>query len=594
MGAPEEGGGFVDHDLSSQSSDPFQDRSNSRYRTRALWILGARGGVSVVGQEPTFQLSDDGTRLQIVVEPGGTSLPTELAAMRALAQAAGFGDFFFLEAEISKLKEFQSRVTVPTPADIAERRDGSLFVGVSKDEMEVTITITPAYGGNAVTREHVRQALREHNVIFGIDANVIDLEVAAPSGEPVVVARGVLPEPGEDGELVSKVHKVTGKRPQVRQDGKVVFRELGQFVNVKPGDLLMIRKPPSQGVAGTNVFGQVIPARPGKSVEFATDLPGAGVDPRDPDRLIAVVAGMPKSVDNGIYVDQNLDIREVDLSTGNVYFEGDVQIKGDVTSGMRVVATGNITIGGTVEAAYLEAGGDIHVELGVIGHGDVILGDGSVSPTAAVLKAGRNVRAHFLNNTFVDAGESVEVVESVTHSVIVAFAEVIVGAQGAKRGQIVGGRVKARNAIHVQTLGSQGDAKTYLEVGVEPRVASRIDDLNNLLTKRRDELEKLQKLADGLRRAPKADRPDLPEKIGKAISRAQQDIHQYTEDLAPLQTKLDSVTNACVSVARKVFGGVQVTVNGRTLEIKGERGPGVFTPSGGKLEYGLPVSSAHG
>lgn len=550
------------------------------------------GASAVSGQELTFRLSEDGSRLQIVLEPGGPAVPDNLTAFHHMAAAAGFGDFFFLEAEIKKLPGIQKRLAAPTTVDVAERRDGSLFVTVSKDEMDACITVMPAYGGNSVTHEHVRQALREHNVVFGIDTGVIDQEVTKPSGEPVVVARGIAPEPGQDGELESRVHKVTSKRPQVRQDGKVIFRELGQFVNVKAGDLLMVRKPPTGGIAGTNVFGQVVPARPGKTVEFAPNLPGAGVDPSNPDRLIALVAGMPKSVENGIYVDQNLDMRDVDLSTGNVYFEGDVHIKGDVTSGMRVVATGNITIAGTVEAAYLEAGGDIHVAAGVIGHGEVMLGDGSVSPTASVLKAGRNVRAHFLNNTFVDAGESVEVVESVTHSVVMAFSEVLVGAQNAKRGQIIGGRVKARNAIHVQTLGSQGDAKTYLEVGAERGVVTRVDELRGLLAKRREDLEKLQSLADGLRAAPKTDRPDLPDKIDKAIGRAQQDIQQYMDELEPLQKKLDRAADACVSVTRKVFGGVQVTVNGRTLEIKGERGPGVFAPVGEKLTYGAaPVAT---
>lgn len=544
------------------------------------------------GQVPTFQISEDGSRLQVVLQPGGDPLPGDAAALRALAQDAGYGDFFFLEAEIQKLPELHAQLATPATIDIGQRRDGTLFVTSSKDEMEASIAVTPAYGGNPVTRDHVRQALREHNVVYGVDWDLIDRELDQPSGEPVVVARGVLPEPGEDGELVSQVRKVTEKRPQVRQDGKVVFRELGQFVNVKPGDLLMLRKAPTPGVAGTNVFGQVIPARPGKAVEFALELPGAEVDPRDPDRLIAAVAGMPKSVENGIYVDQNLDIRDVDLSTGNVYFEGDVNIKGDVVSGMRVVATGNITIAGTVEAAYLEAGGDIGIELGVIGHGEVLLGDGTVSSTAAVLKAGRNVRARFLNNVYVDAGERVEVAESVTHSVIVAFSQVIVGAEGAKKGQVIGGSTRARDAIHVQTLGSQGDVRTSVEVGAEPQVVARYDELKELLAKRSTELDKLQTLAQGLEREPRPDRPDLPGKIAKAMTRAQQDIKQYTDELAPLQKKLDRVSGACVVVARKVFGGVHVTVNGRSLELKGERGPGVFAPAAGRLEYGAPRPAA--
>jgi uncharacterized protein (DUF342 family) len=297
---------------------------------------------------------------------------------------------------------------------------------------------------------------------------------------------------------------------------------------------------------------------------------------------------MPKFVENGAYVDQNLAIRDVGLATGNVYFEGDVAISGDVASGMRVVATGNVHISGTVEAAYIESAGDIVIAQGVIGRGEVLMADGSVSPTAAYLKAGRTVQARFLNNVFVEAGESVEIAEAVTHCHVRAFGEVVVGAESAKHGQIIGGRTKARDSIQAQALGSQGGVKTHIEVGADPDVVARYEELLAQADKRADELGKLAVLADELAREPKPDRPDLPDRIAKAQMRLRHELQHLKEQLEPLQKKLDAVRDARVVVARKVFSGVTILVNGKSQLTNAECGRGVFVAKQGGVVFESP------
>ena len=66
-----------------------------------------------------------------------------------------------------------------------------------------------------------------------------------------------------------------------------------------------------------------------------------------------------------------LPIHEVqgnaELSSGNIDFRGDVVIHGGVESGVKIRATGSITIDGVVEACTLEAGKDIILRSGMLG-----------------------------------------------------------------------------------------------------------------------------------------------------------------------------------------------------------------------------------
>ena len=58
---------------------------------------------------------------------------------------------------------------------------------------------------------------------------------------------------------------------------------------------------------------------------------------------------------------------DVDLSTGNINFHGDVEVYGKVTENMKIRADGNITVYRNVTHATLEAGGSIIIKANLIG-----------------------------------------------------------------------------------------------------------------------------------------------------------------------------------------------------------------------------------
>ena len=118
-------------------------------------------------------------------------------------------------------------------------------------------------------------------------------------------------------------------------------------------------------------------------------------------------------------------------------------------------------VSGVVEGALVEAGGDIIIAKGMNGMGK------------GVLNAKGNVVAKFLENATVTALGYVSS-ESILHSTVYAGDEITVSG---KRGFITGGRVCATNMVSVKTLGSSMGADTIVEVGADPTVKVRIQNL---------------------------------------------------------------------------------------------------------------------
>ena len=56
----------------------------------------------------------------------------------------------------------------------------------------------------------------------------------------------------------------------------------------------------------------------------------------------------------------------MDIKTGNIYFKGDVLVKGTVTDGMKVIASGNVEVRGFAAHCQIEAGGDILVKRNIV------------------------------------------------------------------------------------------------------------------------------------------------------------------------------------------------------------------------------------
>lgn len=502
--------------------------------------------------------------------------PIEVQQIEAALAGGGFGNLFFFERAQFELARRCSVARAPFTFDLGERRDGTVKVTLARGDMLACVTITPPFGGRAVDGAQVRDALQAAGVVSGISPAQIDAAVAPGEVDMAPVASGREPQPGRDTEFHSLIPELKGRHPRVDERGIADYRDLGTFVSVKAGTPLMRRVPPAPGVAGENVLGQAVSPKAGKDVPFTPGLKGAKVDAKDFNLLVAEIAGQAVIVNHGVTVDPVLHVEEVDLTTGNVVFDGSVHVVKDVITGMKIKAVGDVFVGGVVEAADIEAEGNISIRGGVIGHAAVSGRGGPVPTAAAHIRSGGSVTVRFVENAAVSAGNAIFVEEEVNHSALTAVGQVVVGKPGARRGHIMGGTTRATLLVQSLVAGSPAGVETRIEVGTNPVILGALEAVTQRLKKlEHDRHGVAQTLVHARENPAKVDAQTLQE-ARSAWARLQAQFAECSAERDRLQAQLDLAVSARVVVANKIHGGVHVHIGPKVRHIEDARIGGTF------------------
>ncbi len=369
---------------------------------------------------------------------------------------------------VTVLEDGATYVVAEGAAGYASFREGALSVEdplvVSKDRMLVTACFHPFVGEAGVTRTALEELLGLHGVIFGLDWEAADeaLRQVAGSKAPVrdvAIARGQPAVPGRDAKIdfKFKAHKVAGTL--IEGTDRIDFKERGTLQVVKQGQLLARKNPPTKGKSGTDVFGVTLPAEAGKDHKLTAS--GKAEESEDGLCYTASADGVVSLVgDSKIGVCQQYEIPgDVDYGTGNLKMDGSLKIMGWVRTGFTVRATGDILIERGIEDAVVEAGGNLEVHGGILGH------------EHSRVQAAGDVQAHFVGNGHVRAGGDVAVRDSVMHSQVWARGRMDVTSG---RGCIIGGAVSAVKGLVANQLGSDAAVKTRVSAGIEDVIRNRL------------------------------------------------------------------------------------------------------------------------
>ncbi|MFP4244427.1 MAG: DUF342 domain-containing protein [Ectothiorhodospira sp.] len=496
------------------------------------------GSREPVSPPPHFQTDEAGTALY--ASPQSPGQPLDAALVHAALAAAGYGDWAILDEGLKALVRGQGG---DAPVLLARALDGAMALKIQGKGREAVLHLDPPQGGQPVTLEQVREALAQQGVVHGIDEAALEAAVEAGKQAPqeVVVAEATPPEHGEDTRFEPLVPEAHDRRPRVNERGRVDYRDLGGVVQVSPGTPLMRRHPATPGTPGRDIFGGVIPSKPGKEYAFDAHLRNAERDPEDPDLLRATIKGMPAVVDRGVMVDDLLQVDAVDLSVGHLRFDGTVQIHHDVVEGMHVEATGDIFVGGTVEGARLEAGGDIVVEKGVVGRLD------QGEPTA-VLRAAGGVSARFIENGRVEANHLL-VHEQLVHCRVSLRQSLMIGPEGARKGQIMGGEVRAGQLVDCRLLGGPNGPHTVVAVGLDPEAQDRLSALEAQVEEKRRLLDELDKTHRFAQTHPGRVKPDFLERVENTLK-------QTREALAALEAEKATQAERVQPASRCAAGSI--------------------------------------
>jgi uncharacterized protein (DUF342 family) len=524
---------------------------------------------SCSGAGLSFHLEgEDGNALTAVFEPAVNMSPIDAAWVNQMVAAQGLADFFIFADAVDELVTKYNAASDSFTLTIGERRDGTFSIDIAPDLMSAFLTIIPPFGGQAVTSEQIYECLRETGIIYGImDENIAE-SLAKGHVHNKLIAAGVHPIPGEDTQFLSLVAEAKERRPQLDEHDNVDYRNLGNILSVKPGDPLMRRLPPTEGKPGKNIHGFLISAPKGNDIPFQLELSGTAFDQNDHDLLVAAVCGQPILVPNGVIVEPIITLKNVDLSSGNLQVAGTLNITGDVKSGMNVKATGDIIIGGVVEAAQIEAGGDLEIKGGIIGQGDTGNNGDELNSATAVIQAKGSVKALYVENASVSAGVDIFVRELVMKSVLSAGDRIMVGEPGSGKGRIIGGVCRATTRIETGVAGSRASVITRLEVGVDPSIRERFASVTHLLAVKQKELEETGKSLAYIRGNTHRLDLNITKEKEKIFLCLQTEIQELLGQKRRLEKRMKLVENAGIRVERELYSGVRIRIGEHSLLIE--------------------------
>ncbi len=311
----------------------------------------------------------------------------------------------------------------------------------------------PVGGGKELDRDMLTKALGEKQVKYGLDDELLDALPDSPERyfRLHLAARGRAAVHGSDGQIVDLFARSPERKLVVDENNRVDYAAVSFIQNVEEGDTICRIIAPTPGENGKTVLGQELAARDGRAAVVPKGRNTAIAE--DGSALVAAKTGHVEFNGRTFQVKPVLEIEgNVDFSTGHINFLGDVHVHGDVCTGFTVRAMGNITVDGVVEAAEVEAGGDL------------VMVTGAQGDNRAVLRAGRSIYAKFLENCCVYAMEDLCSDCVVNCSV---YCDGLVEVRSG-RGTIIGGSIRAAHEVSARVLGSRAENHTDVVLGGMP------------------------------------------------------------------------------------------------------------------------------
>ena len=237
-----------------------------------------------------------------------------------------------------------------------EEKKREIIVRTSYDEMEAFVMLPVIPFDESYTKDEIYAALEAKRVSSGVDDACIDRMISERIfGRECLVAKGVPVVDGKDGYYEFQFNTDLSAKPKVRADGSVDYWSIHVVEIVEEGQVIAIYHDPVDGKNGCTVTGKPLNAKRGRPLP---PLTGRGFDRSEDNHVYtANTTGKIEKNESRIMILEVYEIfGNVDMKTGNVDFRGDVIVHGNVTPGMKIHATGTITVDGTVEA-WSQSGG---------------------------------------------------------------------------------------------------------------------------------------------------------------------------------------------------------------------------------------------
>ena len=483
-----------------------------------------------------------------------------------------------------------SHSSVTAGEGIAVSKDGSRFLAdrygyVCMADNEVWIASAIMLSGDAMACYLVD--LRANGVLFereplieGIKSlNIVGkpkekklyglLKKKAAGARAHVLMRGREAQKGVDGRLEWE-KDLNQKSGAVREDGSVDFKQRNLSVGVQEKDALGVLYPPTKGEPGRTLLGEELEAEGGDELQVEAGEGVRAVEEAERKLFYAECEGNAALKNGELQVAPLLEHSgDIDYTTGNIDFNGEVIIRGMVRGGFSVKAQKGVTVQAMENGAEIASGGAVVVQKGIVGNKTKVF-------------AGEGIQAQFVQDATLLSKKDVEVSSYIFNARVQAGTDVKVQGKGGKGG-IVGGRISAGGEIVAPLIGSDSGTATHLLLGVDRELMKKKKKAEEGLNTCQMFLDKLM-TSVGLTE-PHVDQETLGRLVNGVGPKRQQQVlgqvkkmekligvrEQLEEQMSSLSEQArEKARDACVKVQGYLYPGTVVSIGEKTYQPREE------------------------
>lgn len=418
-------------------------------------------------------------------------------------------------------------------------------VYISMDDMKAAIELNPP-GTKKYSQEYILNILEQLGISQGINYDNIKYMLKEEIyNKEVCVAQGRTPIDGIDGKYEFFVRTDLPGTPRILEDGSVDYFNMDLIESVKNTQKIAKYHKATNGKYGFTVKGILLSPKKGKDL---LPLRGKGfIMSEDRTEYFAAIDGkVILTDDNRLEISRLLTIKgDIDVSTGNIKFDGDVYIVGDVLSGFRVEAGGNIQVGGHIENAVLIAGNDIIAKGGMNGGNE------------GIITAGRDLYGNFFEGCKIIVKGNIKANYLMNCNIYSDGYVTITG----RKGLIVGGITRAFKGLEVYTLGNISNSKTLINIGVTEETMERYYKLTKNQHKINSELSVLLKGKNDYEQLGNCGNIKVQELISKIITAIDMKLlerEEVQDGISKYNEIFEMSKNSKVIVIGTAYAGVKI------------------------------------
>lgn len=423
-------------------------------------------------------------------------------------------------------------------------------VKITPDKLRAYLVVESKDELNNLCVDDVVKFVNSKGVVQGIKIIEIQSLLENPQEGEFLIAEGNPPIDGRDG-YISFEFDIT-KKTLIR--------------NVKAGEKIAVVYPPTSGVNGIGVTGEILKAKQGKPVNVFL---GQNVAFLDSDNSVIVSTSDGNLVlneDGTIEVSPVLKINgNIDVSFGEVNFIGTLIVNGDIKSGAKVKVGKNLEVYGNIEDAEVEVKGNALIGGGFIGYG------------RGRLYVHGDVSLRYITNQNLIADGDVVIKREAVNANIVCGGKII-----AKDAVIIGGTVMCKGEVEAKSIGGAEYSRTVIIIGRRDKQIEKLKKVTAEIKRLGSYLEGIKSEIYALARL-KIDWGELPEDQERQLQNLMKWRDEIPKRLQQLEVLRENLLNdmkksgkARLIVYGTIYKNTYIEINGAREEINFDMKNSIF------------------